>query len=415
MQSHRIRMPARRLIVAGLLALLAVFFVGTVEAQRNTKKDRVLMTDVQALTLYKGRKTTGKRSRPVPQFKCIGGDACRDVQPDVIQCRQVGLNMGEPQWRCEAELENLYKFGTTEVICEGYDFAEDPYILAGSCGVEYTLHRTPKWFEAQSTGSSTDGYRTRSKTTTGSSNPISGLIPWIKSLLPFGLGALIPGNDILSWIPGANRFPFSLLFGSGRDGFSPEDSSRGASTTTGFSMPRLIWYIVCGLFTYSVYQTCIGSRRQSRGGRSSRSGGSGGGGGGTGGPGWPGGYDPSAPPYDSDPSPPPYSSHYASHQPAAGGGFGGFWSGLGLASLLAGARSRNNNWNSPMNNYDNDYNTWGADGRRRSPRASTRASSSRYDPSADAASSSSFPSESASSSSSDTVRTTTGYGGTRRR
>jgi hypothetical protein len=28
------------------------------------------------------------------------------------------------------------------VLCEGYDYPDDPYILAGSCGLEYTLELT---------------------------------------------------------------------------------------------------------------------------------------------------------------------------------------------------------------------------------------------------------------------------------
>jgi hypothetical protein len=28
-----------------------------------------------------------------------------------------------------------FKFGKISVSCEGYDYPEDPYILAGSCGV----------------------------------------------------------------------------------------------------------------------------------------------------------------------------------------------------------------------------------------------------------------------------------------
>jgi hypothetical protein len=29
----------------------------------------------------------------------------------------------------------LVTFGELKVICEGYDFSTDPYVLAGSCGV----------------------------------------------------------------------------------------------------------------------------------------------------------------------------------------------------------------------------------------------------------------------------------------
>ena len=32
-------------------------------------------------------------------------------------------------------MDNAYRFGKIEVSCEGYDYAEDEYILRGSCGV----------------------------------------------------------------------------------------------------------------------------------------------------------------------------------------------------------------------------------------------------------------------------------------
>ena len=39
-------------------------------------------------------------------------------------------------------MDNLYRFGEIEVVCEGYDYPEDPYITKGSCGLEYTLEYT---------------------------------------------------------------------------------------------------------------------------------------------------------------------------------------------------------------------------------------------------------------------------------
>ena len=39
-------------------------------------------------------------------------------------------------------MDNLYRFGEVEVVCEGYDYPEDPYITKGSCGLEYTLEYT---------------------------------------------------------------------------------------------------------------------------------------------------------------------------------------------------------------------------------------------------------------------------------
>ena len=35
-----------------------------------------------------------------------------------------------------------YRLGSVTVACEGYDYPDDPYILAGSCGLEYSLELT---------------------------------------------------------------------------------------------------------------------------------------------------------------------------------------------------------------------------------------------------------------------------------
>lgn len=35
-----------------------------------------------------------------------------------------------------------YRFGKTDVSCEGYRDRHDPYVLKGSCGLEYTLEYT---------------------------------------------------------------------------------------------------------------------------------------------------------------------------------------------------------------------------------------------------------------------------------
>ncbi|OAF65208.1 hypothetical protein A3Q56_07082, partial [Intoshia linei] len=44
-------------------------------------------------------------------------------------------------WECKADLNNIVKFGTLDVNCEGYDYPEDPYILVNSCRLLYSLHR----------------------------------------------------------------------------------------------------------------------------------------------------------------------------------------------------------------------------------------------------------------------------------
>ena len=48
------------------------------------------------------------------------------------------------QWECKANIDSNYKFGSLDVICEGYDFADDDYVLVGSCGLEYRIEPTTK-------------------------------------------------------------------------------------------------------------------------------------------------------------------------------------------------------------------------------------------------------------------------------
>lgn len=128
-----------------LLLLVACSFEFTNALFR--KKDKVLLSEVKALTLTSNKITTGKRSAPVPQLKCVGGSASgyTDYYPSVVQCRNVGSNGYDAQWKCEADLDVGVRFGRTDVTCEGYDYPDDPYILQGSCGLEYTLDQTSRF------------------------------------------------------------------------------------------------------------------------------------------------------------------------------------------------------------------------------------------------------------------------------
>jgi len=104
-------------------------------------KDAILLSQVRTLTLYAQKSTSNRRVPAIPQLRCIGGNAQCRYTPDVMRCRNVGTDYGDEdvQWTCEAELPAEYKLGATNVICEGYDSADDPFVLKGSCGVEYRL------------------------------------------------------------------------------------------------------------------------------------------------------------------------------------------------------------------------------------------------------------------------------------
>ena len=109
---------------------------------KSDNPGKVLLRDVQVLTLRHGQMTTGRRSSPVPQLNCIGGSAKGQFTPQVVQCYNRGWDGQDVQWECKSDMDNLYRFGSIEVLCEGYDYPADPYILKGSCGLEYTLELT---------------------------------------------------------------------------------------------------------------------------------------------------------------------------------------------------------------------------------------------------------------------------------
>lgn len=104
------------------------------------QQERVLLRDVQALTLYPGQYTNSRRTSPIPQLQCIGGTAgCAAYTPDVVQCYNKGWDGYDVQWACKAQMDSSFRFGRIEVNCEGYDYPDDPYVLKGSCGLQYTL------------------------------------------------------------------------------------------------------------------------------------------------------------------------------------------------------------------------------------------------------------------------------------
>lgn len=71
-----------------------------------------------------------------------------------MRCTNQGADYSKEdiQWSCTASLPAEFKLGSTEVICEGYDSADDPRVLKGSCGVEYRLVFTEKGEERYGSG-----------------------------------------------------------------------------------------------------------------------------------------------------------------------------------------------------------------------------------------------------------------------
>nr|CAB3265863.1 store-operated calcium entry-associated regulatory factor-like [Phallusia mammillata] len=126
-----------------LILVVVCLFVVVTKGWMGSEDDKVLLRDVSAITLYPNRMTTGRRSSPVPQMKCVGGTAgCSKFTPSVVQCKNVGSDGFDVQWECKADMDDSYRFGKIQVSCEGYNHPNDPYVLKGSCGLEYTIDLT---------------------------------------------------------------------------------------------------------------------------------------------------------------------------------------------------------------------------------------------------------------------------------
>lgn len=125
-------------------------------------KNAILLSDVQSLTLRSGAQTSHRRVSAVPQLKCISSpQICRLYEIDTMRCTNQGpgYDSEDVQWSCKASLPPELKLGSTDVICEGYSSSDDPYVLKGSCGVEYRLLLTAegetKWPNMMHGGGST--------------------------------------------------------------------------------------------------------------------------------------------------------------------------------------------------------------------------------------------------------------------
>jgi hypothetical protein len=59
----------------------------------------------------------------------------------------MGTDGVDVQWRCEAELDSDVVFDAVHVSCEGFRDSNDPWVLEGSCGLEYKLKFTNKYHD----------------------------------------------------------------------------------------------------------------------------------------------------------------------------------------------------------------------------------------------------------------------------
>ncbi|KAL9617559.1 MAG: hypothetical protein Q9160_007629 [Pyrenula sp. 1 TL-2023] len=140
-----------RLILITLPIILFLLTSPTSAARRTSPskvpKNAILLSSVSTLTLRSGKQTAHRRVSAVPQLTCAGPQhLCSQYTVDVMRCQNEGSDYDDDsiQWTCTASLPEEFKLGSTDVSCEGYESSEDPYVLKGSCGVQYRLGLTRK-------------------------------------------------------------------------------------------------------------------------------------------------------------------------------------------------------------------------------------------------------------------------------
>jgi len=109
------------------------------------KQKAILLKDVQSLVFTKDAFTQSRRSSPIPQMTCIKGP-CQYAASTAF-CKNIGFDGIDVNWQCEAELPKGVKLTSATVSCEGFAHSDDPYVLAGSCGLEYSLEGAPLFIE----------------------------------------------------------------------------------------------------------------------------------------------------------------------------------------------------------------------------------------------------------------------------
>jgi hypothetical protein len=118
--------------------------LSVVSASYPDNYNKVLLSEVQTLSLQKNKFTAGRRNPPISQLNCEDG-YCNNG-PHNMMCENVGRSDNDFVWKCTGYgLTPGYMLGRADVSCEGYDHPDDPYILVGSCGVFFTVKKDPSY------------------------------------------------------------------------------------------------------------------------------------------------------------------------------------------------------------------------------------------------------------------------------
>jgi len=144
-----------------LVCTMLAVMLSTTLAIADPPKDRVLLSSVQTLTLYANRRTTGRRLLPVSQMACSSNKRhCQLAAASMMRCRKDGHSYDPDsiQWLCDAIIADGFELGFVSIGCEGYDTADDAWVLRGSCGAKYEVMPTKEGRDRYGDGEGISGF-----------------------------------------------------------------------------------------------------------------------------------------------------------------------------------------------------------------------------------------------------------------
>jgi len=133
------------------MIILVLLLINMVLSLRKS----VLLSNVPELVFKHGEYTSNEgRGKPVPQLVNIGRFIQKNDFPLLVKCLNVGVayKSGDPIWECSFK---GFIFDKTSILCEGFDSKNDPWVLEGSCSLEYSLKQPQELIDNESFSIST--------------------------------------------------------------------------------------------------------------------------------------------------------------------------------------------------------------------------------------------------------------------
>jgi hypothetical protein len=130
-----------------LIQIISLILLTTGSSFYHNHDNKILLADVNTLSLHSKKYTTGQRVQPIPQLNCESGYCSHG--PVNVLCENMGPSSSSNDhrstnfiWKCTGYgMSPGYKLRYSDVSCEGYDHKSDPYVLDGSCAVFYAVDK----------------------------------------------------------------------------------------------------------------------------------------------------------------------------------------------------------------------------------------------------------------------------------